>query len=124
MSHQKWHESFLPSTSSSQGLMFSYKHAMSGFAAMLTEDEVEAVSKKDGFLHAHPSENYKLSTTHSPSFLGLIKPPVGSNNQNNIWRDTFDYGKGIIIGVLDSGFTPNHPSFDDHRGIDRNYHTL
>lgn len=94
--------------------MFSYKLAMSGFAAMLTEKEVEDISNKDGFLHAHLSENYELDTTHSPSFLGLLKPPIGSSNNNNVWRDTFGYGKGVIIGVLDTGIPSNHPSFDDY----------
>ncbi|KMZ65153.1 Subtilisin-like serine protease [Zostera marina] len=112
ISHQEWHESFLPSNSS-QGLLFSYKHAMSGFAAMLTEEEVEKMSKKDGFLHAHPSKNHKLQTTHSPKFLRLTKPQI-KNNINNIWRDNFGYGKGVIIGVLDTGISSNHPSFDDH----------
>ncbi|KAL3719656.1 hypothetical protein ACJRO7_004609 [Eucalyptus globulus] len=37
-----------------------------------------------------------LQTTHSPKFLGL--PPLQG-------------GKGIIIGVLDTGVTPDHPSF-------------
>lgn len=111
MSHRQWHQSFLP-VNSSQGLLFSYKHAMSGFAAMLTEEEVEALSKKDGFLHAHPSKDYKLHTTHSPNFLGLKRPPIEGSN-NNIWRDTFSYGNGVIIGILDTGISSTHPSFDD-----------
>lgn len=44
---------------------------MSGFATMLIEEEVEALTKRDEFLHAQPSKTYNLSTTHSLEFLGL-----------------------------------------------------
>lgn len=80
---------------------------MSGFAAMLTEEEVEAVSMRDGFLHAQPSTVYKLATTHSPKFLGL------ESGGGQFWRRTARYGKGVIIGVIDSGVWPTHPSFKD-----------
>lgn len=34
-------------------------------------------------------------------------------NQNlGFWKDS-NYGKGLIIGVLDSEIIPNHPSFSD-----------
>ena len=46
-----------------------------------------------------------VQTTHSPNFLGL--------HQNmGLWEDS-NYGKGVIIGVLDSGVMPEHPSFSD-----------
>ncbi|XP_024961437.1 subtilisin-like protease SBT1.2 [Cynara cardunculus var. scolymus] len=59
----------------------------------------------DGFVSARPERVYKLHTTHTPAFLGL--------HQNlGFWRGS-NYGKGIIIGILDTGITPGHPSFDD-----------
>ncbi|KAG6431453.1 hypothetical protein SASPL_109532 [Salvia splendens] len=46
-----------------------------------------------------------LHTTHSPNFLGL--------HQNmGLWEDS-NYGKGVIIGVLDTGVLPEHPSFSE-----------
>ncbi|KAL0409803.1 UNVERIFIED_CONTAM: Subtilisin-like protease SBT1.2 [Sesamum radiatum] len=50
-------------------------------------------------------QNVCFKTTHSPNFLGLYQN-LGS------WPDS-NYGKGVIIGVLDSGITPGHRSFDD-----------
>ncbi|XP_073363500.1 subtilisin-like protease [Aegilops tauschii subsp. strangulata] len=45
------------------------------------------------------------TTTRSPEFLGLSKDA-------GLWPKS-SYGKGIIIGVIDSGIESNHPSFDD-----------
>ncbi|KAG8380852.1 hypothetical protein BUALT_Bualt06G0059600 [Buddleja alternifolia] len=60
---------------------------------------------KPGFVSARPQTTIPLHTTHSPNFLGL--------NQNmGFWRDS-NYGRGVIIGVQDTGINPNHPSFND-----------
>ncbi|URD79420.1 subtilisin-like protease [Musa troglodytarum] len=47
-------------------------------------------------------------TTHSPKFLGLRRR-IG----NGVWSAT-NRGEGVIVGILDTGVTPGHPSFDDH----------
>jgi subtilisin family serine protease len=44
-------------------------------------------------------------TTHTPNFLGLHKE-VG------FWKGS-NFGKGVIIGLLDTGVLPDHPSFSD-----------
>ncbi|KAK6117125.1 LOW QUALITY PROTEIN: hypothetical protein DH2020_049170 [Rehmannia glutinosa] len=107
---ESWYHSFLPdeSTANSNGpsrIGHKYRNVITGFAARLSPDEVEKMEKMDGFLHARPEKKYALQTTHSPNFLGLYQN-LGSWSGSN-------YGKGVIIGVLDSGITPNHPSFGD-----------
>ncbi|KAG8079271.1 hypothetical protein GUJ93_ZPchr0007g5288 [Zizania palustris] len=110
--HRRWHESFLPpskhANSNEPRLVHSYSEVFTGFAARLTEAELDAVSKKPGFLRAFPDQTLQLMTTHTPEFLGL-KKHVG------FWRDA-GYGKGVIVGLLDSGIHASHPSFDD-RGV-------
>ncbi|KAL8210161.1 hypothetical protein R6Q57_006893 [Mikania cordata] len=106
---QSWYQSFLMASSRGSNvipsLIHAYHNVFTGFAAKLTADQVKAMESMDGFVSARPESVYKLHTTHTPTFLGL--------HQNlGVWKGS-NYGKGIIIGVLDTGITPGHPSFDD-----------
>ncbi|OMO81000.1 hypothetical protein COLO4_23813 [Corchorus olitorius] len=99
-----WYQSVLPS-SQQKRMVFTYRNAITGFAAKLTSEEAEAMRRKEGVISARPEKVYSLHTTHSPSFLGL--------HQNlGVWNQS-SYGEGVIIGVLDTGITPGHPSFSD-----------
>lgn len=103
-----YHKSFLPTHSLSSGesrLVYSYSNAINGFAAKLTRDEAEAIEKLDGILHATPDRVLSLHTTHVSDFLGL-------NTKSCFMRDT-NFGKGAVIGILDTGILPTHPSFKD-----------
>ncbi|PHU26084.1 hypothetical protein BC332_04416 [Capsicum chinense] len=103
-----WHQSFLPTNISdhSSRIIYSYSHVLNGFAAWLSPDEVKVMETKLGFVSARPQRVLQLHTTHSPSFLGL--------HQNvGLWKAS-NSGKGVIIGMLDSGITPQHPSFNDN----------
>ncbi|KAG6405724.1 hypothetical protein SASPL_133318 [Salvia splendens] len=76
-----------------------------GFAAKLSAEDLEALRGIKGFISAPAERVYELHTTHSPNFLGL--------NQNVGFWNRSNCGKGIIIGLLDTGITPGHPSFHD-----------
>nr|XP_016474647.1 PREDICTED: subtilisin-like protease SBT1.7 [Nicotiana tabacum] len=111
MDLESWYNSFLPKTITSSSsneeprLIYSYRNVMKGFAARLSADHVKEMEKKPGFISAQPQRILSLHTTHTPSFLGL--------QQNmGLWKDS-NYGKGVIIGVLDTGIFPDHPSFSD-----------
>ncbi|KAL3737132.1 hypothetical protein ACJRO7_025972 [Eucalyptus globulus] len=104
---ETWYHSFLPTSSTTPEnqlrILYSYRNVATGFAARLTPDEVTAMQDKPGFVAAHPEQIYSLQTTHSPQFLGL---PLRQGPFNGSTM-----GEGIIIGVMDSGVTPDHPSF-------------
>ncbi|PNT71700.1 hypothetical protein BRADI_2g33991v3 [Brachypodium distachyon] len=109
--HRQWHESFLPSPCTDDSgkpcLLHSYTEAFSGFAARLTDAELDVVAKKPGFVRAFPDRLLQPMTTHTPEFLGLRTGSTG------FWSHA-RYGKGVIIGLLDTGIYAKHPSFDDH----------
>ncbi|KAJ6854262.1 subtilisin-like protease SBT1.2 [Iris pallida] len=114
----EWYKSFLPSetvaaneegkkpTTSSPRMIHAYKKVATGFAARLTEAELEQIRKRDEFVHAYPDRLLPLLTTHTPGFLGLHRGAAG------FWNDS-NYGRGVIVGVLDTGILPTHPSFGD-----------
>ncbi|VAH42008.1 unnamed protein product [Triticum turgidum subsp. durum] len=108
--HRRWYETFLPSShigeSGEPRLLHSYTEVFSGFTVRLTEAELDAMAKKPGFVRAFPDRMLQLMTTHTPEFLGL-------RSGTGFWSDT-RYGKGVIIGLLDSGIYAAHSSFDDH----------
>ncbi|KAJ1272251.1 hypothetical protein BS78_06G188000 [Paspalum vaginatum] len=100
----KWYRSFLPEDGR---LVHAYHHVASGFAARLTLQELDAMSSMPGFVAAALDQVYELHTTHTPQFLGLDAREAKRS------YPVSDRGAGVIIGVLDTGIFPNHPSFSD-----------
>ncbi|KAG8374821.1 hypothetical protein BUALT_Bualt10G0035400 [Buddleja alternifolia] len=104
-----WYNSFLPTITAASNersrIVYSYRTVFKGFAAKLSPHEVKAMENKEGFISARPEKKLSLHTTHSPNFLGL-------NQNTGFWQNS-NYGKGVIIGVLDTGIFPDHPSFSD-----------
>ncbi|PNX76583.1 subtilisin-like serine protease, partial [Trifolium pratense] len=103
-----WYHSLLPDTTKTQTqqrVIFSYQNIIDGFAVKLTAEEAKALEEKEEVLSTRPEKIFSLHTTHTPSFLGL------QQNQE-LWQNS-NLGKGIIIGVLDTGIYPLHPSFSD-----------
>ncbi|CAI9784502.1 unnamed protein product [Fraxinus pennsylvanica] len=97
-----YYQTFLPEESR---MIYSYHTVFKGFAARLSPEEVKAMEKIPGFISARVQDVVSLYTTHSPYFLGL-------NYNMGLWKES-NYGKGVIIGVIDSGIFPDHPSFSD-----------
>jgi subtilisin family serine protease len=117
---ESWYSSFLPDDDLNNNkrmekeeeqeprMVYSYRNVMSGFAARLTAEEVKAMETKDGFISARPERILQLQTTYSPEYMGLKK----TDRQAGFWEKS-NFGKGMIIGVLDTGILPTHPSFSD-----------
>ncbi|KAF6160287.1 hypothetical protein GIB67_019056 [Kingdonia uniflora] len=73
---EMWHRSFLAFTiaSSSDRMIYSYNHVVSGFAAKLTAKEVKAMEEKDGFVSARPDRISRRQTTYTPTpRFGLLE---------------------------------------------------
>ena len=84
-------------------LVSSFEYAVNGFSAALTPAEAESLATQKGVLSVQRDELHQLHTSHSPEFLGL-------DDRGGAWDSGFT-GAGVVVGVIDSGIWPEHPSF-------------
>ncbi|KAM7263780.1 hypothetical protein ACFE04_001463 [Oxalis oulophora] len=113
-SPRQWHLSFLTQTlldeqPPSSRLLYSYTSAVEGFAAQLSESEVQYLRKLPDVIAISPDRRLEIHTTYSYKFLGL---GVARQGGDMAWYKS-RFGSGAIIGVLDTGIWPESPSFDD-----------
>ncbi|KAF5749387.1 subtilisin-like protease [Tripterygium wilfordii] len=88
--------------------LYSYKHLLNGFAVHISPDQAEILRRAPGVKSVERDWKVRRLTTHTPQFLGL---PTG------VWPldGGFDKaGEDIVIGFVDSGIYPHHPSFAAH----------
>ncbi|KAL5062492.1 hypothetical protein RYX36_024229 [Vicia faba] len=78
---------------------------MNGFSANLSPQDHESLKNSHGYISSMPDLPLKLDTTHTPQFLGL-------NPYKGAWPAS-EYGKDIIVGVIDTGVWPESESFKD-----------
>ena len=85
-----------------------YDVTMNGFAMKMTATEAARLKSKPGVLHVWKDAIFTTDTVSTPKFLGL-------DGANGVWNKQFgsvDHaGEGVIVGVLDTGFWPESPSF-------------
>ncbi|XP_057822222.2 subtilisin-like protease SBT1.4 [Cryptomeria japonica] len=108
-SHHHWYASMLDqivqSDPSAKEMLYTYDTLLHGFAARLSKAEAQAMEAMDGCLAVIPSSLSKISTTHTPEFLGL--------SSSGLWSRYSTYGKDIIVGMIDTGIWPESKSFKD-----------
>ncbi|GJV37153.1 peptidase S8/S53 domain-containing protein [Tanacetum coccineum] len=105
---EEWYKSLLSKSASltheKPSMVFMYHHVITGFAAKLSVEQARVLENMEEVVSVNPENVFELQTTRSPSFLSL--------RNHSFWRSS-NYGKRIIIGLLDTGITPEHPSFSD-----------
>ncbi|CAN4075388.1 unnamed protein product [Withania somnifera] len=87
-----------------------YKSVFHGFSSRLTAEEAQELSSRHGVLSVLPDQLRQLHTTRSPHFLGLDSS--SDSLTSNLEKES-DFGSNVVIGVLDTGIWPEHPSFHD-----------
>ncbi len=86
-------------------MVASYDYAANGFSALLTEAEAEALAQLKGVVSVVRDELHQIHTSDSPQFLGL-------DDRRGAYASGYT-GKGVVLGVVDTGIWPEHPSFAD-----------
>lgn len=97
--------------------VLDYRYTFNGFAAELTPEQADKMKNVAGVLSVEKDEARAMDTSSTPSFLGL-------NATGGLWSQAGGVGKAgenVIIGIVDSGFWPEHPSFSDRTGVNGNF---
>ncbi|CAM8994906.1 unnamed protein product [Rhodiola kirilowii] len=94
-----------------EATLYSYNKYINGFAAVLSEEEVERIKNAPGVVSVFENKLVKLQTTRSWEFLGLEKKN-GVPTKHSLWKKS-KYGNDIIIATLDTGVWPESESFND-----------
>ncbi|KAF4404123.1 hypothetical protein G4B88_014579 [Cannabis sativa] len=92
-----------------KSMVYSYRHGFSGFAAKLTESQVEKIAGLPGVIRVIPNQLHSVQTTRSWDYLGLSPQ---SSSKSNLLHDA-NLGDGVIIGLLDTGIWPESVILND-----------
>jgi len=85
--------------------------AYGGVALTLPGNQVAELLKLPGAVAVQRDRLEQLQTDSSPAFIGA--PTI----YNQLGETDEDAGKGAIVGVLDTGAWPEHPSYIDHGNL-------
>ena len=84
---------------------YSYTRGLNGFATALTDAQVDQLGRRKDVARVLPDAMRHLTTDASPRFLGL-------SGKGGVWAQGYT-GEDVVVGVIDSGIWPEHPSFAD-----------
>ncbi|CAI7841044.1 unnamed protein product [Closterium sp. NIES-53] len=90
-------------------VLYSYVYSTNGLAARLSPQQKRALEADPEVAYVQKSKISKLDVLDSPNFLNL---------PNTLWKankaaSLTGAGAGTVIGLVDSGIWPEHPSFQD-----------
>ncbi|XP_057962187.1 subtilisin-like protease SBT2.4 isoform X2 [Malania oleifera] len=100
--------------------LYSFKHIVNGFAVHTTPSQAEKLKHVSVVKVVERDRGIKLMTTYTPKFLKIPKAVWMEKEGGGEMRST-DGGEGVVIGFVDTGINPVHPSFafdptSHHRG--------
>ncbi|KAJ3680619.1 hypothetical protein LUZ60_016897 [Juncus effusus] len=105
--HDLFLESLLPTGSYKK--LYSYTSLINGFALHTSSDQaLEILNAAMGIRMIQEDIKLIKLTTHTPQYLNIttrVWPSLGGGESA---------GEGIVVGMIDTGINPNHPSFSNH----------
>ena len=93
--------------------IYSYRYGLNGFAARMSASQAQKLEHLPEVQNVWEDEVRPMATRHSLTFLGLFDGEEGLRSVEGL------DGDGMVIGVIDSGITPEHPALQDTREADR-----
>lgn len=106
---QQEHDRVLRAVQANNKKLYDYTYTYNGFSAVLTPAQAAAIAAMPEVVEVAPEEVRQLQTDNSPDFLGLSAP-------GGLWEQLGGQGaagEDVVVGVLDTGIWPEHPSFAD-----------
>jgi len=89
---------------------YDYDYSFNGFAAKMNEHQAAKLAAQAGVVDVTRDVLLQPTTSTTPTFLGLDQPATG------LWAKLGGAGKAgedVVVGVVDTGIWPEHPSFSD-----------
>ena len=93
--------------------LYAYRYSFNGFAARLTPGQVARLQANPAVRKITQDRLDKPLTDNTPDFLGL-------SAAGGIWSQAGGQGSAgedVIVGVIDTGIWPEHPSFSDQTDL-------
>jgi subtilisin family serine protease len=111
---QRRHDDALTAAgASTRAKFYDYDISFNGFAATLTPAQAAKLQAQPGVVSVQPDELHYPMTDNSPDFLNI-------DGENELWAQLGgqrNAGEDVIIGVIDTGIWPEHPSFSDQTDL-------
>jgi hypothetical protein len=111
------HDAVLASVGGGQKV-YDYRYAYNGFAAKLSDAQAERLEQTKGVVSVEPVMEWAPDTSDTPRFLGLtgagnLWEQLGGPSSGTNASNANGAGEGVVVGVLDTGIWPEHPSVSD-----------
>jgi subtilisin family serine protease len=101
------HDRLLAGIGAGSSKIYSYRYSVNGFAARLTAAQVSRLAQSAEVERVWQDTDQRLRTNNSAIFLGL------QDLDGGLRADLGLRGEDVVIGIIDSGVAPGHPSLLD-----------
>ncbi|XP_010533791.1 PREDICTED: subtilisin-like protease SBT2.4 [Tarenaya hassleriana] len=105
---EEFHEEILAKTleNGSYTKLYSYKHIINAFAIHTSPSQAKKLKRAKGVKEVEEDRGVRVMTTYTPEFLELPQ---------HVWTQISGgdrhAGEDVVIGFVDTGINPSHPSF-------------
>ena len=104
---EQTHDRLLTAVGAPAAKVYSFRYALNGFAAKLDAAQVARLAQMSEVERIWPDTEQHIDTNNSAIFLGI------ENQAGGLRADLKLRGENVVVGVIDSGITPHHPSLLD-----------